>query len=355
VLIIQQSMGAQFVGFSGGRKDLTPHINALAQQSLAFTNLHANGTRSIRGLSALSSGFLAVPGEGVVKRFESQSGFFTIASLLKPLGYHTSFIYGGERRFDNMKPWYMGNGFEEVIEQKDYPNPRFASTWGVSDEDLLMKAHERFTALAAQGKPFASVVFTSSNHTPFELPDNTIEWVPGVERRSVENAIKYADHAVSKFFDAAKQSAYYANTVFVMAADHNVRVYGDDAVPEAGFHIPALTHGVGIAPQRHERLASQPDVLATALTQLGVPLEAPILGIPLNAPHKPFVLMQFNDTYGFYRGDKVAVLRPEKPAATFIVGQDRRLTAAPSDAELERDGLAAIHASEQLVQKRLYK
>jgi phosphoglycerol transferase MdoB-like AlkP superfamily enzyme len=355
VLIVQESMGAQFVGFTGGRPDLTPHIDALAADSLAFTNLHANGTRSIRGLSALSAGIQAVPGEGVIKRFESQSGFFTVASLLKPLGYHASFIYGGEGRFDNMKPWYLGNGFDEVIEQKDYPSPRFSSTWGVSDEDLLAKAHERFTALAAASQPFVSVVFTSSNHTPFELPENTIEWVPGVQKRSVENAIKYADHALGAFFAAAKKGAYYANTVFVVAADHNVRVYGDDPVPVAGFHIPALIHGVGIQPRRHTALASQPDVLATALTHLGVPLDVPILGNPLGVPHEPFVLMQFNDVYGFRRGDKLAVLQPEKPAATFGVGADRRLTPAASDVELERDGLALIHATERLVTKRLYK
>lgn len=355
VLIIEESMGAQFVGFAGGRKDLTPHIDALAGQSLAFTNLFANGTRSIGGLSAMSAGFQAVPGEGVVKRFESQSGFFTIASLLKPLGYRLSFIYGGEGRFDNMKTWYLGNGFEEVIEQKDYPNPRFASTWGVCDEDLLMKAHERFAAHAAAGEPFASVVFTSSNHTPFELPNNTIEWTPGVDKRSVENAIKYADYAVGKFFEAAKKSAYYANTVFVVVADHNVRVYGDDVVPIAGFHIPALIHVPGVAAQTHAGLVNQPDVLATALTYLGVPLEAPILGNPISVPHEPFVLMQFNDSYGFRRGNRLAVLRPDKPPATFAINADRRLASAPSDSELERDGLAVIHACEQLAQKRLYK
>jgi phosphoglycerol transferase MdoB-like AlkP superfamily enzyme len=271
------------------------------------------------------------------------------------LGYHASFIYGGEGRFDNMKPWYMGNGFDEVIEQKDYPNPRFASTWGVSDEDLLMKAHERFSAHAAAGKPFASVVFTSSNHTPFELPENTIEWTPGVDKRSVENAIKYADYAVGKFFAAAKASAYYANTVFVVVADHNIRVYGDDAVPIAGFHIPALIHVPGVAPQQHEGLVNQPDVLATALTYLGVPLDVPILGNPISVSREPFVLMQFNDTYGFRRGDLLAVLRPDKPSATFTIDANRRLQPAPSDTELERDGLAVIHATEQLVQKMLYK
>lgn len=355
VIIIQESMGAQFVGFSGGTQGLTPHIDALAAQSLAFTEAYSNGTRSIRGLSAMSAGFLPIPGEGVLKRNKSQSGFFSLASLLKPHGYHASFIYGGEARFDNMKSWYLGNGFDEVIEQKDYANPAFVSSWGVSDEDLLMKAHERFSALGAEGRPFVSVVFTSSNHVPFELPEGRIEWVPGVEKYSVENAIKYADHAVGRFFEAARSSAYYADTVFVLVADHNVRVYGDDVVPVNMFRIPALIHAPGLAPQRFDGLVSQPDVLATALTQLGLDLRYPILGNPVFMPgRQPFVLMQFNDTYGLRRGDEVAVLRPDRPPGTWRYAGGR-LVAAPSNPELERDALSAVHVIEDLYERRLYR
>ena len=89
-------MGARFVGHLGDTRELTPRIDELAAQSLVFTNLHSNGTRSIRGLSALSSGFQAIPGDGVLKRPKSQSGFFTLSSLLEPHGYHTSFLYGGK-------------------------------------------------------------------------------------------------------------------------------------------------------------------------------------------------------------------------------------------------------------------
>ncbi len=355
VIIVEESMGAQFVSFTGGEKGLTPSIDALAERGIAFTNLYSNGTRSIRGLSALSAGFLPVVGEGVIKRTKSQSGFFSLASLLKPHGYFCNFIYGGEGRFDNMKVWYLGNGFDEVIEQKDFEHPSFVSTWGVSDEDLLLKANDRYKQLASAGKPFASVVFSSSNHVPFELPEKKIEWVEGVDKFSVKNAIKYSDYAVGRFFELAKSEAYFANTVFVVVADHNVRVYGDDFVPVSAFHIPALIYGQGIAPRRHDGLSSQPDVLASALDLLGLDLRYPILGSSIFTPgRQEFVLMQFNDFFGFRRGDEVAVFRPGKAPATFRY-EGGRLHAAPKNAELEWDGLSLIHVTEDLYDRRLYR
>lgn len=355
VIVIQESMGAQFVGHLGDRRGLTPCIDRLANEGLTFLELYANGTRSIRGLAALSSGFQPLLGDGVLKRPKSQSDFFTIASLLEPRGYQTSFIYGGEARFDNMRGWYLGNGFDRVIEERDYDKPKFRSTWGVSDEDLLNRANQLYREQHAQGRPFASVVFTSSNHTPFELPEGRIDWAAGVGRASVENAIKYADFALGQFFDAARAEPYFANTVFVIVADHNVRVVGDDVIPAHGFHIPGLILGPGIEPRRHAGVTSQPDLLATALGELGLELRHPILGNSIfRAERRPFVMMQFNDTYGFRRGSQVAVLRADLPVDTFDV-VDGHLRPAPHDPELELDGLALLHVTEDLYERKLYR
>src|SRR5574344_1809554 len=223
VIFIQESMGAQFTGFIGNNT-LTPNLDKLAKDYISFTNLYSNGTRSVRGLAALTSGTLPINGVEVIKRNKSQEDYFTVASLLKPYGYKSSFIYGGEARFDNMKSWYLGNGFDEVIEQKDYENPIFTSTWGVSDEDLVIKANEKFTSHYAHNASFVSVMFSSSNHMPFELPEGKIEFEKNIPKASVENAIKYADFAIGKFFELAKKEAYFKNTVFVVISDHNVRV-----------------------------------------------------------------------------------------------------------------------------------
>jgi phosphoglycerol transferase MdoB-like AlkP superfamily enzyme len=373
VIFIQESMGAQFVGFSGGDTTITPNMEKLSHEGLAFSNLYSNGTRSIRGLSALTSGWLPLSGEEVVKRNKSQSDFFTIAALLKPLGYKSSFIYGGEGRFDNMKSWYMGNGFDEVIEQKDYTNPAFVSTWGVSDEDLVIKANEKFKSQAAKGEKFVSVMFSSSNHSPFELPDGKIEFIKGEPRQSVNNAVKYADYAIGKFFELAKKEAYYKDTVFVVVADHNVRVYGDDLVPVNMFHIPALIICDGIKPQKIDTLSTQPDVLATALDLLGVNLIYPVLGHSIYSDAKQkMVLMMFNDTFALRIEDKIAIVQPNKEPLTFTYTkqpiqksgmsfvpsayiENGHLKPAPHDTELEKDALAFVKVLDDMYNKKLYR
>ena len=355
VIFIQESLGSQFVGFSGGDANITPNLEQLSREGLAFTNLFSNGTRSIRGLSALTSGWMPLAGEEVVKRNKSQSDFFTVASLLKPFGYKSSFIYGGEGRFDNMRSWYMGNGFDEVIEQKDYKNPGFVSTWGVSDEDLVIKANEKFKAHTAKGEKFVSVMFSSSNHAPFELPEGKIKFIEGKPRQSVENAVKYADFAIGRLFELAKKESYYKNTVFIVVADHNVRVYGDDLVPVNMFHIPALIIADGLKPQKFNRLSTQPDVLATALDLMGVDFTYPVLGHSIYSDKKQdMALMMFNDTFALRVGNKVAIVQPNKEALTFVY-ENEHLKSIPHDVELERDALSFVKVMDDLYNKKLFK
>lgn len=355
VIFIQESMGSQFVGFSGGDATITPNMEKLSHEGIAFTNLFSNGTRSIRGLSAITSGWLPLAGEEVVKRNKSQSDFFTVASLLKPLGYKSTFIYGGEGRFDNMRSWYMGNGFDEVIEQKDYTNPSFVSTWGVSDEDLVVKANEKFKEHTAKGEKFVSVIFSSSNHSPFELPEGKIDFIPGKPKKGVENAVKYADFAIGRLFELAKKESYYKDTVFVVVADHNIRVYGDDLVPVNMFHIPALIISDGVKPQKFDALSTQPDVLATALDLIGANLTYPVLGHSIYSDAKREVsLMLFNDTFALRDHNKVAVIQPNKEPLTFTYEKEH-LHTAPHDKELERDAFAFVTVMDDMYNKKLYR
>ncbi len=350
VIFLQESIGYQFV-----TPQIMPNLLKLKNEGIWFENLYSNGTRSIRGIAGVTSGFLAVPGKGVVKRNKSQSNFFTFASILKPLGYHTMFLYGGEARFDNMRSWFLGNGFDEIIEQKDYKNPIFVATWGVSDEDLVNKANKRFNELYAQKKPFAALMFSSSNHTPFEIPTNRITLVDKEKKYSVKNAIKYADFAIGKFFKDAKKLPYYKDTIFVVVADHNIRVYGDDIVPINMFHIPALILGKNIKPQIYTSLASQPDILATALDLLGKDFKYPILGNSIFSDNKQNInFMKFNENYALRVDDKVAILTPNKPAQTFIY-KDKKLIPTLHDKELEKDVLAFIITLNYLYEKQLYK
>ncbi|MEH6458010.1 MAG: LTA synthase family protein [Cocleimonas sp.] len=358
VIFIQESLGAQFVGSLNGNPEesITPNIDRLSEESVSFTNLYSNGTRSIRGLAALTSGFLPVPGKGVLKRNKSQKDFFTVAQLLKPYGYHSFFVYGGEKRFDNMASWFYGNGFDEIIDEEMFIDPGFHGNWGVSDEDLVKRANSEFKNLYQRDQPFVSVMFSTTNHTPFEFPDGRIELVKGVEKNSVENAIKFADYSIGLFFDMAKQESYYKDTVFVVASDHNVRVYGDNLLPYDMFRIPGIILGDGIKPQKVTSLTMQPDVLATALDLIGIDeLQYPILGQSIYSKHKKDMsLLQFHQMYGLRVDDEIAIIQPEMKPVTMKI-KNKRLVETNQNIELEQDALAFVIGINDLYQTKQYR
>ena len=362
VIFVQESMGYQFVNAVGGEKGITTNFNSLSKDGILFKDLYSNGTRSIRGLAGTSAGNFAIPGKGVLKRNKSQSDFFTIASVLKPFDYHTTFMYGGESRFDNMKSWYIGNGFDEIIDQPKFKDPTFTAPWGVCDEDLVTRANEEFKKMYAKKQKFATVMFSQSNHSPFEYPYEKIKLIKGVKPNSVKNAVKYADYAIGKFFELAKKEPYYKDTIFVVISDHNTRVYGDDMVPVDMFHIPALILGDNIKPMSYDKIATQPDVLATALDLIGLDLSYPIMGHSIFSDKKENIsLMQFHTSYALRVDDKVAVIRPNKEALTFIykdpktyLDKSNHLILTKHDKELEKDALAFVLTLDHLYNKKLY-
>lgn len=318
VIILEESLGAQFVGSLGGLP-LTPEYDKLALEGWSFDNLYATGTRSVRGIEAVITGFVPTPARSTVKLPNSQTDFFTIAKLLGQKGYDSNFIYGGGAHFDNMKTFFLGNGFDSIIEEKDFVDPTFVGSWGVSDEDLFTKANQDFVKKSKSGKPFFSLVFSSSNHDPYEFPDNKIE-LYNSPKATRENAVKYADYAIGHFFKLAKQEDYWKNTVFLVVADHDARTTRADLVPIPNFHIPTLIIGDGIEPKNDSRLASQIDLAPTLLSLIGIDSEHPMIGQDLTKVGDDYVgraIMQFNENQAFLKDGKVVILEPNKPAKTF--------------------------------------
>ncbi len=268
VIVLQESLGATFVQSLGGVA-VTPELEQLKQQGIWFENLYATGTRSVRGIEAVVAGFPPTPAQSTVKLSGSQQHFTTLASILKAQGYQTQFIYGGEAHFDNMRSFFTGNGVEQIVDQSQMVNPVFTGSWGASDEDVFTAAHQQITALHQQNKPFFSLIFTSSNHEPFEFPDGRIE-LNEEPKASVNNAVKYADWAMGQFFNKAKQSDYWQDTLFLIVADHDNRVYGDNLIPVEKFHIPALILGADTKPALLKPIASQIDLAPTLLSMMGV-------------------------------------------------------------------------------------
>lgn len=319
VILLQESLGARYVGALGGLP-LTPNIDAIMQEGWNFNRIYATGTRSVRGIEAVTTGFSPTPARSVVKLGKSQTNFFTAADLLKKKGYHTQFIYGGESHFDNMKSFFLGNGFVDMQDFPTFNNPKFVGAWGASDEDLYDKADEQFTMLSKQSKPFFSLVFTSSNHSPFDYPDGRITPY-NQPKQTRENAAKYSDYALGNFIEKAKKSSYWSNTIFVVIADHDSRVYGNQLVPIDHFRIPAVIFGSEVKPRQDNRLTSQIDMLPTLLSLAGIDSVTPMIGHDMTQnieSSKLRAMMQFYKSFAWMdNNNDVVIFQPEKPEATF--------------------------------------
>ena len=313
VIVLQESLGATFVESLGGIP-VTPELERLKSEGWWFENLYATGTRSVRGIEAVVTGFPPTPAQSTVKLSLSQHNFFTLASLLGKQGYSSEFIYGGEGHFDNMRNFFLGNDFETVVDKADYVNPVFTGSWGVSDEDLFNKTHEQLMKHHQTGKPFFTLVFSSSNHTPFEFPDGRIT-LHEQPKASENNAVKYADYAYGEFFKKAKASPYWKDTLFLIVADHDIRVRGDDLVPVKNFHIPGLILGADIEPRVIKTVTSQIDLPTTLISLMGISAQHPMIGRDLSAEPDGLAgraMMQYQENYAWMEGNRAVVLRADK-------------------------------------------
>ena len=255
---------------------------------------------------------------------------------MKAHGYNTSFLYGGYGYFDNMNHFYGNNGFT-LSDRTDIADPRFANIWGVSDEDLLAHALGYYDGQHADGKPFFSIVMTTSNHSPYTFPAG----IPGIpaEGGGRKAGVRYADYALGRFMDAAKKHAWYDNTLFVIVADHDARVYGRAQVPVEHYRIPLLFHAPArLSPGVCETAISQMDIAPTVLGLLGLGYTAPFYGqdvlhLPPGAKH-PILLNHNHDVALLDKGQMVVLGLNQSVDSYDYDAQQKSLVKTPPLTEL---------------------
>ncbi|MEQ1801811.1 MAG: LTA synthase family protein [Gammaproteobacteria bacterium] len=355
VILLQESLGAQYFASLGGAP-VAQELEKWRDRSFWFDHLYASGTRSARGIEAVVTGFQPTRTSSVIKLEGAQQNFFTLARALKEQGYRTEFIYGGDASFDNMRRFFLNNGFDRVIDQADLqPTAGFTTTWGVSDEDLYARVHEEVGSHYRDGQPFFTLVFSTSNHPPYDFPEGRIQLFeqPKLTHR---NAARYADHAVGSYLDRAAASPYWASTLFTVVADHESKSIGTQLVPIFSFHIPAFIAGGPVEPRIVTRLASQIDLLPTTLSLMGLTVTLPATGIDqsrsdLRGPGH--AVMQFNENAAYRVGDRLNVLIPHQPVRQFrIAGTE--LLPVPTDPEFARDALAQSQVPIQAYRENRY-
>lgn len=307
VVVVEESLGANHVSALRAEELLTPNLDAIASEGLLFTEAFATGTRTVRGLEALTLSFPPLPGESVVRR-PGSVGMANWGEQLRQQGYNTSFLYGGYAYFDDMAEFFGGNGFT-VSDRTEIDDPRFANIWGVSDEDLFAHAVRWFDARASEGKPFFSIVLTTSNHKPFTFRPG----VPGVPEEGGGRlaGVRYADFALGTFFDEARRHAWFDDTLFVVLGDHGARVYGATQIPVESYRIPVVFYAPAFLPPARSAIRlSQIDVMPTVLGLLGLGWEGPFFGRDAFADQRNPRPIPLNHNYavGVLEGDSLALL-----------------------------------------------
>lgn len=356
VLISVESFSASFMKSFGNTKNITPYLDSLAEESLFFEQFYASGTRTVRGLEAMSLSIPPTPGQSIVKRQQNEN-LFSLGSLLKNKGYKTNYIYGGYSYFDNMKYFFGNNGYDVIDRSALLPQEiHYENIWGVADEDLFSLAAHVMDSAHASGKPFFSQVMTVSNHRPFTYPDGRIDIPPSNQSRN--GAVKYTDYAINKFLLEARKKPWFENTIFVVVADHCAGSAGSVELPVTGYHIPCMIYSPRhVQPQKIKRLVAQIDLIPTILGLLNLNYTSKFFGHDVlhypDAPERVFI-----STYqglGYLKKDKLIIQKPVRKTEEFIpdftTGNALKTTVSDS---LEQEAIANYQVASWLIRHNKY-
>jgi phosphoglycerol transferase MdoB-like AlkP superfamily enzyme len=353
IVIVEESLSADFLGAFGNRQGLTPNLDRLAGESLLFTRLYATGTRTVRGLEAIDLSIPPLPGASVVKRPKNEE-FFSWGSVMREKGYDTKFIYAGYGYFDDMNHFFAHNGFD-IVDRTDFSREEisFANVWGVCDEDLFSKTIREARKSHAAGRPFFSMVMTTSNHRPFTYPDGRID-IPSHSGR--EGGVKYADFAIGRFLARARKEAWFHDTLLVIVADHCAGSAGKTAIPVKKYEIPMMVYAPShVRPQRVDRLASQIDIAPTVLGLLNASYRTKFFGRDVLAPGPPRE-RAFLSTYqklGYMDDKRLIVLEPGRKVESYTYRrEDGHLSPAPDTYRQVEETLAYYQGGNILYKNR---
>jgi phosphoglycerol transferase MdoB-like AlkP superfamily enzyme len=272
VLIIFEGWSADLIESYGGHKGITPCFKELEKGGILFKNIYASGTRSEQGMSNIFGGFPSHPLSIITRQPDK---FIKLPSLTKTLaaqGYHSSFFFGGQLAYGNMKGYIYSNNFDKIVDEPDFKSSIPRGKLGIHDEYMY---RELMSALNNEKKPFFSALFTVSTHSPYDIPNfkENIKW-PALEKEYV-NAAYYADSCLGDFIAKAKKQPWFANTLFIMVSDHGHSSYKPwDYWTKEYQRIPMLFYGAVIKDSLKgtccEKYGSQVDIAATLLHQLGM-------------------------------------------------------------------------------------
>ena len=312
ILITVESLSADYLTKFGNKNKITPFMDNWFHDGALFTHFYATGTRTIRGLEALTLSIPPTAGQSIVKRPDNEK-LFNLGHVLQERGYDTAFLYGGMGYFDNMNAFYEGNGYR-IVDQNQFTSEEvtFKNAWGVSDDIIFNRTIKEADNDFFQDKPFFFQIMTTTNHRPYSYPEGKIDIPSGKSR---EGAVKYTDYAIQEFIKTAKTKPWFDNTIFVMVADHCAGSARKTDLPVDKYHIPLFIYAPKHVPVvENTTLSSQIDVAPTLLGLLNLRYESQFYGqdILKTAPEKGRALISNYQKLGLFKDNKLVYLSPQQ-------------------------------------------
>ena len=339
VLFILEGWSASLIE-SQGDKEITPFFHELQKNGVLFTNVYASGTRSQEGMTSIYSGFPAQTITTITQQPEKYNKLPSIVKKIKPLGYYTSYYFGGQLIYGNIKSFLDYNEIDKIEEGKDFPSSLPRGKLGIHDEYTLPYFLKE---LNNQKQPFFSSLFTMSTHSPYDFNmKEVIKW-PEYEKDYVNSAY-YSDNCFKNFFAEAQKQSWFDNTLFILISDHGHGSFTnyDFCTPEYHKIVFLMTGNVikdEYKGKTIDKLGSQIDLSATLLGQLGLSYKEFEWSKNLLQPACPeFAFYAFDNAFGFVR-----------PGAAFVF--DAR---SNKNCLLRIDSTATIHQPELEKQARSY-
>ncbi len=262
IIILLEGCGGEFTEI-GGRRDITPNLNRLAQEGIYFTNCYGNSWRTDRGTVCTWSGYPSFPTMSVMKIPSKSRTMPNIAKTLKEKrGYSTFYLYGGDINFTKMRSYLISGGFEHLMWKKDYTaEEQKTAKWGVCDEITFKSL---FDLSQNQKQPFIIGFSTLSSHAPWDVPIRKFD-------DEILNAMYYLDQCLGDFIQRFRQTKEWDNTLVILLPDHGIPYKDIDERHPLMNHIPMIWVGGAVkAPLRIEQVCNQTDLPATLLGQLGL-------------------------------------------------------------------------------------
>jgi phosphoglycerol transferase MdoB-like AlkP superfamily enzyme len=294
ILIILESFTAKLIEPLGGAHGVTPCFNSLCGHGILFSNIYSTDSRTDKGLATVLSGYPVLESIPILKYPEKTIHLPFLSKSLMEHGYRSSFHYGGDVDFANMRSYLVNGEFNRIITEADFPVSERSGKWGVPDHFSFERF---FNDIKADTGQWFHVMLSLSNHEPFEIPVRQKFGNKDLTGKFYSSAY-YADSCLGNFAGKLKESGLWDNSVVIFVADHGVRVpdYSEVYEPRK-FHIPLLITGGAVTKDSIvTKYGSQADMVVTLLHQLNIETKSYILGKDLLAPDsKSFVIYSYKN------------------------------------------------------------